>query len=79
MKYLWLAIGFAAGLSVGLTIGWFKGRSDFETKIHNQMQSKQIKVFKDGKQIDEKVFSADDVGLCDMLGSCELRNDGVPH
>ena len=79
MKYLWLAIGFAAGLSVGLLVGWFKGLTDFEAKIHNKLQGQQIEVYKDGKRIDEKVFSADDVGLCDMLGSCELHNDGVTH
>lgn len=76
MKYFWLAIGIAAGLSVGLTLGWFKGRSDTKASIQAKISTKQIEVYKDGKKLDEEVFNADDSLLCDMLGTCELQNNG---
>ncbi len=46
--------------------------------ILSQLSSDRIKVLKDGQEVDKEVLAADDVGLCALLGGCELQID-KPH
>jgi hypothetical protein len=70
MKWVWMAIGAAVISAPAYGFGFYMGDAHRKDKIAAQQASGQIQIYKDGRQIDEKVLSADDVGLCDMLGGC---------
>lgn len=70
MKWLWMVIGAAAISAPMYGFGFYMGDSSRKDKIAAQQASGQIQIYKDGRQIDEKVLSADDATICDMLGGC---------
>lgn len=77
MKWLYMGLGalasasIVAGLSIGLGYKWGK------QAVYTQIRGQEIRVYKDGRQIDDKVLSAqDDDALCDLLGGCGLQDDG---
>jgi hypothetical protein len=79
MKWVYMALGalasasIVAGLSIGLGYKWGK------QAVYTQIRSQEIRVYKDGRQIDDEVLSAEDDSLCDLLGGCGLPNEGGNH
>lgn len=72
----WIRIGAVLAV-IGLlawshTAVYRAGKSAVLTKLQND----RITVLQDGRKIDEKVLSADDAGLCELLGGCGLPDDG---
>jgi len=75
----WLNIGIGATLGALLMFGpvYFYGKSAGKADLVAQLQEDRARVVKDGKQVDEKVYSADDALLCGLLGGC-LSNNTQP-
>jgi hypothetical protein len=76
----WLNIGIGATLGALLAFGpaFFYGKSVGKADLVVSLQEDRAKIVKDGKQIDESVYSADDSSLCVLLGGC-LSNDAESH
>ncbi len=75
----WLNIGIGLSIGAALAFGpsFFYGKSIGKADLVYQLQEDRAKITKDGKAVDEKVYSADDSALCSLLGGC-LSNDTKP-
>jgi len=68
----WLNLGIGAAVGALLMFGpvYFYGKSVGKADLVAQLQEDRARIIKDGKQVDEKVYSADDATLCVVLGGC---------
>lgn len=57
-------------IMVGIGGVYIKGRSDGKQVILDKLADDRITILKDGEEIDNEVFSADDDALCAFLGGC---------
>lgn len=67
---LYLYIG---AIVAGLLVMGYVGRTIYvagQNSIVTKLKDSRITLLKDGKEIDEKVLSADDSELCAFLGGC---------
>jgi hypothetical protein len=71
----WLNIGIGALVGGLLAFGpvYFYGKSVGKSDLIAQLQEDRARIVKDGKQVDESVYTSDDASLCILLGGC-----GVP-
>lgn len=67
----------AIGVVIGVILAYLPfvnyGKSLGRAGLIQELQEDRAKILKDGKQVDETVYSADDSALCSLLGGC-----GVP-
>lgn len=72
----WLNLGAGVVLGAALAFGpaFFYGKSVGKADLVYQLQEDRAAIVKDGRKIDENVFSTDDSGLCMLLGGC-LSNE----
>jgi len=70
----WAKIGGGVILGMGLAFGpvYFYGKAVGKTELASELQADRVEILKDGKQVDEKAYAADDASLCALLGGCEL-------
>lgn len=62
-----LALLIVVGLGISHSMAFKAGKSSIEQKLKDD----RITILKDGRKIDESVFSADDSGLtCLLLDNC---------
>ncbi|EHK57731.1 hypothetical protein [Allomesorhizobium alhagi] len=54
---------------------YLKGRADGRAVVSDKLKDDRITILKDGKKVDDEVFSADDHSLCALLGGCGLPSD----
>lgn len=72
----WAKLGGAAFVGAALaylpvvTYGKALGRA----QVVQQLQEDRVTILKDGKEIDEEVYTADDVYLCQLLGGCGVSD-----
>lgn len=69
-KYVHYAVGGLIVLPFAFGAGYVVGVKQHKAAIESKMKDDRIEILKDGKNIDEKVMEADDVGLCAVLGGC---------
>ena len=79
-KALFLKLGQAlavvVGASVIVTLIYSYGHQRGAASVLQRLQSDRITILKDGRKIDEEALGADDIGLCALLGGCELPDGG---
>ncbi len=68
-----IAILAIAGIALGGT--YIKGRFDGRHALLQQLAADRIKIYQDGRKIDDEVFGADDPALCALLGGCGVPDD----
>lgn len=72
-----LVLGVALGVALAylpfVSYGKSLGRSD----LVRELQEDRAKILKNGKEVDETVYTADTAALCLLLGGC-LPNEGQP-
>jgi hypothetical protein len=75
----WLKIGLGAlaGASLAFAAGYLNGRSDGKESVLADLKDDRITILEDGKKIDAEALTADDPGLCALLGGCELPDGGT--
>lgn len=74
LSWLKIGVGALAGAAVAFTAGYFIGRSHGKESILASLRDDRITIIENGKRIDAEALSADDVGLCGLLGGC-LQNE----
>lgn len=62
----WLALAVAVALTVSHGWAYREGKQS----VYAWLEKERVKLIKDGKEIDDEVLSADDSGLCRLLGGC---------
>lgn len=77
INWLNLGVGVVAGAALAFGPSFFYGKSVGKADLVYQLQEDRAAIVKDGKAVDEKVYSADDAMLCSLLGSC-LSNETKP-
>ncbi len=70
LNWLNLAVGALAGVLLMFGPVYFYGKSVGKADLVTQLQEDRAEIVKDGKQVDENVYSADDAMLCSLLGGC---------
>lgn len=72
----WVKLGAAAALGAAVVYLPFVsyGKSLGRADVIAQLQEDRVAILKDGKRIDEEVYSADDAYLCTLLGGCGLSD-----
>lgn len=70
LQYLRLAVVALVGITIGFVAGHIHGSNATSAAIQSKLANDRVTILKDGKQIDEKAFTADDSVLCAMLGGC---------
>lgn len=70
LRLLPLGAAVVVGLLAGIPIGYLKGVPAGKLQLKNQMLEDRIISIQKGKEIDERILSADDSALCDWLGGC---------
>lgn len=71
------AVGALLAISAVLGTTYVKGRVDGRAAVLESLAADRIRIFKDGKEIDDEVLAADDAVLCALLGGCELPDAGA--
>lgn len=74
INWLNLGVGVVAGAALAFGPAFFYGKSVGKADLVYQLQEDRAAIVKDGRKIDENVFSTDDSGLCVLLGGC-LSNE----
>jgi hypothetical protein len=62
--------GVVIATPIMLGIGFVWGVKHQKSVVAAQVATQQITILKKGREVDEKVFDADDATLCDLLGGC---------
>lgn len=72
--YAWAAML----VTVVAVLGWthWTAYTSGRDAVLARLQSDRVQVLVDGKEIDNEVLSADDDGLCALLGGC-VQSDGA--
>lgn len=70
LNALKMVLGALIVLPFALGIGFVYGIKHQKNVVAARAANDKVVILKDGKQIDEKVFSASDSALCDLLGGC---------
>ncbi len=68
----WLALGAVLVLGAATGASYLKGRADGRSALEARLMADRVQILKDGKDITDEVLDADDAGLCELLGGCEL-------
>lgn len=76
----WLNIGIGAIVGSLLMFGpiYFYGKSVGKADLVTQLQEDRARIIKDGKQVDERVYTSDDSSLCLLLGGCVMPDTAKP-
>lgn len=76
----WLNIGIGAIVGGLLMFGpiYFYGKSVGKADLVTQLQEDRARIIKDGKQVDERVYTSDDSSLCLLLGGCVMPDTAKP-
>jgi len=69
-KWLSVILGGLAVLPLAFGAGFIVGVRQHKATVESRAKDDKITILKDGKQIDEKVLTADDSLICSMLGGC---------
>ena len=77
---LWLNLGIGAAVGALLMFGpvYFYGKSVGKADLVAQLQEDRARIIKDGKQVDERVYTSDDSSLCLLLGGCVMPDAAKP-
>ncbi|MBB5576400.1 MULTISPECIES: hypothetical protein [Rhizobium] len=62
--------GIVIGAALASAPAYLVGKRAAKTEIAAGLQESRVTILKDGQKIDAKVFQADDVDLCLLLGGC---------
>lgn len=69
-SYLKLGAALIAGIALAYLPFVNYGKSLGRAAIVQELQEDRAKILKDGREVDEKVYTADDAVLCSLLGGC---------
>lgn len=75
LTYLKIGAGAALGAILAYGPAYLHGRHEGRQAVVSELQDDRVTILKNGTAIDEQVYSADDLALCDLLGSCQLPDD----
>ena len=70
LKYVQMVMGGLIVLPIALAVGFGIGVRFEKNKLAALTANNRVTVLVDGKAIDDKVLSADDEGLCQLLNGC---------
>lgn len=64
----------AAGIAVGIALAYLPfvnyGKSLGRAGLVQELQEDRAKILKNGREVDETAYTADDAALCGLLGGC---------
>ena len=70
LKYVYAVAGGLIVLPLAFGAGYVYGVRTHKAAVEAKAKDAKITILKDGKAVDEKVLTADDSALCNLLGGC---------